>query len=140
MKNLSNILRDLDDVFPERSLTNQQIAALKDNLQGCENVLIDLNKVLDKYHELGDVGGRTAQKSRRFWKRLTYEPEDVAGLRSRLSSNIGLLNSFSGSISMYVHILSALFYAAKILPLSEDAVLARKEQGSARQGGCLANC
>ena len=118
------MLRDLDDVFPERSLTDQQKADLKHNLQGCENVLIDLNKVLDKYHELGNVAGQTAKKSRRIWKRLTYEPEDVAGLRSRLSSNIGLLNSFSGSISLYVRILFALFYAAKILPLFGDTVRA----------------
>lgn len=139
MKSLSNVLRDLDDVFPERSLTDQQKADLKDNLQGCENVLTDLNKVLDKYHELGNVAGRTAQKSQRFWKRLTYEPEDVAGLRSRLSSNIGLLNSFSGNISLYVHIFFTLLYAMKTLPPFWDPIQTRKEQGVVRQGRCLVN-
>lgn len=94
------MLRDLEDVFPERSLTDQQKADLKSNLSGCENILIDLNKVLDKYYELSDVGSRLAKRPRRFWKRLTYEPEDVFELRARLSSNLGLLNTFSGSISL----------------------------------------
>ena len=102
VKSLSNVLRDLDDIIPERIITNQQKADLEDTLHGCRNILTDLDRVLDKYHDLAPTPDRTglAQKSRRFWKRLTFEPEDVSDLRSRLMSNIGLLNAFMGSLAL----------------------------------------
>lgn len=103
VKSLSNVLRDLEDVFPERSFTDEQTAHLKDILQACSNTLANSNKVLDKYHELGD-NTRTGfgTKSRHLWKRMTFEPDDVRELRSLLGSNVGLLNAFMGSAVLYV--------------------------------------
>jgi hypothetical protein len=36
------------------------------------------------------------KRVKRAWKRLTWEPEDIRDLRGRISSNIALLNAFSG--------------------------------------------
>ena len=36
---------------------------------------------------------------KRVWKRLKWEPEDIRELRSRISSNIGLLNAFTGRLT-----------------------------------------
>lgn len=106
VKSLSNVLRDLDDVFPERCLTNEQTASLGDILQGCNKVLQDLDGCLENYQELGDKGTYASAglgtKSRRFWKRLKLEPDDVKDLRSRLQSHVGMLHAFMERIDMYV--------------------------------------
>lgn len=73
---------------------------------GCYNVLDKLNKILDKYQELGpnDRGcdpKTVGFKVRRGWKRLRWEPEDVKELRSRITSNISLLNAFNGRLTRY---------------------------------------
>jgi len=36
---------------------------------------------------------------RRTWKRLTWEPQDIQELRSRIGSNIALLNAFNGRLT-----------------------------------------
>ncbi|KAL8789145.1 MAG: hypothetical protein Q9195_006966 [Heterodermia aff. obscurata] len=104
VKSLSNVLRDLEDVIPERNITDQQKTDLEEALQVCRNTLTALDQVLDKYHDLAPPAGRNglAQKSRRLWKRLTFEPEDVSNLRLRLTSNISLFNAFVGSLALGV--------------------------------------
>ena len=100
MKSLSNILRDLEDVLPERELTLRQQLDHQEYIQGCENVLKDLEKIIDKYEILDAHPAGLGNKLRRSWKRLKFEPEDVRDLRSRLISNVGLWNSFMGSLSL----------------------------------------
>ena len=102
MKSLSNVLRDLEDVIPERSLSDQHTADFTDILRGCEDVLKALDKVLDRYSDLSDVATLPGsnRKPRRLWKRLTFEPNDVGDLRSRMTSNIGLLNAFMGRAAL----------------------------------------
>ena len=96
------MLRDLEDLIPERTITDQQSTHLKETLQGCKETLTALDQVLDKYHDLAPTAGHTslAQKSRRLWKRLTFEPEDVSNLRSSLTSKIGLFAAFIGSLAL----------------------------------------
>ncbi|KAL8686003.1 MAG: hypothetical protein Q9218_007413 [Villophora microphyllina] len=104
VKGLSSVLRDLEDVLPERSLTDKQTASLGDILEACKRILTDLNKCLDRYQELGDQdkNGHTGfgTKSRRFWKRLRFEPDDIRDLRSRLQSHIGILAAFMERIDI----------------------------------------
>lgn len=98
VKSLSNILRDVEDIFPERSLTDEQKDSLQKILEGSNGVLLELNRILDNYSELGNKSPKNlGTKSRRFWKKLTFEPNDVRDLRSRLESNIGFLNAFMSS-------------------------------------------
>jgi hypothetical protein len=73
---------------------------------GCYNVLNTLNKTLEKYQELSPDPKAGDAKSFRFkirkgWKRLRWEPEDVKELRSRLTSNVSLLNTFNGQLTRY---------------------------------------
>ena len=101
VKCLSNLLRDLDDMIPDRSLTQKHVVDLQDNLHACKNLLNDLDITLDKYQIL-DKSGPThlSDKSRRIWKRLKWEPADIQELRARLASNISLLNAFLGTIAI----------------------------------------
>ena len=99
VKSLSNVLRDLEDVFPERDLTNQQEADLHDLIEGCRNILNELDKITDKYRILDTDPTSLSRKSQRLWKRLKWEPDDVQELRSRITSNVALLNAFNGRLT-----------------------------------------
>ena len=73
---------------------------------GCCNVLNTLKETLDKYQELDSDPKCSGTKSfgfkfRRVWKRLRLEPEDITELRSRITSNITLLNTFNGQLTRF---------------------------------------
>ena len=80
-------------------LTSQQQTELHDIAEGCRNVLQDLNKILGKYQELDSNPKTFGGKARKVWKRLKWEPEDIKELRSRIGSNITLLNAFNGRLT-----------------------------------------
>jgi hypothetical protein len=96
---LSNVLQDIERVFSQQVLSDWQKKALASVLEECHNVLIALGKVVDENYYLNpsNVHG-FRDKSRRAWKRLTWEPDDIRELRSRVALNIGLLNAFNGSL------------------------------------------
>ena len=74
---------------------------LRSHAKACKSVLNDLNQVLDKYHDVDSTGPTTfTKKFRRTWKRLKWEPDDVKELRGRLTSCIGLLNNFMGTLGL----------------------------------------
>jgi len=100
---LSNILRDIERVLSRQILTDWQKKALASVLEECHNVLIALGKVVDENHYLNvsNVHG-IRDKSRRVWKRLTWEPDDIQELRSRVALNVGLLNAFNGSLMRFL--------------------------------------
>ena len=120
VKGLSNVLRDLDDIIPDRSLSQEQVVDLQDNLHACKSLLNDLDIILDKYQILDESGPRTLNaKSRRIWKRLKWEPADIKELRARLASNVCLLNAFLGSIAISV---------ARTTQASVDRVISHQAQ------------
>ena len=101
IKGLSNVLRDLEDledVLSVQELSSEQKESLEDAKQGCTEVLLDLNKVAEKYSELDKASKKFDDRIRRVWKRLKWEPQDVQQLRSRLTSNITLLNTIQNSL------------------------------------------
>ena len=101
IKGLSNVLRDLEDledVLLAREPNTEQQSRLKDAKNSCTEVLLDLNKVAEKYSELDEALKKFDDKIRRSWKRLKWEPEDVKQLRSRLTSNIALLNAVNNNL------------------------------------------
>ena len=84
--------QSLSDVFAYRTMRAMQ--------------LYTLDKTLEEYQELGPDPKDCDPKSFRFkfrrgWKRLRWEPEDVKELRSRINSNISLLNAFNGQLTRY---------------------------------------
>ena len=56
-------------------------------IQGCEEVLTDLQTLLNKYKSLGT-------QSKRTWDRMGWGTNDIGELRARLTSTIGLLNAY----------------------------------------------
>jgi hypothetical protein len=65
-------------------------------------VLTALDRVLDEYYGLDTKPKSFGDKSRRGWKRLKFEPDDIRDLRSRISSNIELLNAFNTNLTVYL--------------------------------------
>jgi hypothetical protein len=80
-------------------LTSQQQTELQDIAEGCRNVLIKLKETLEKYQELDSNPKTFGRKTQKVWKRLKWEPEDIKELRSRIISNITLLNAFHGRLA-----------------------------------------
>jgi hypothetical protein len=99
VKCLSNTLRDVDDVQSQRDLTDQQKHSLEEIAQGCNNVLEQLNKTLDRYQELDSSAKGICGKSRKVWKRLQWDQKDIDQFRSRITLNINAFGTFLGQIT-----------------------------------------
>ena len=102
MKSLSNVLRDIEDILSEQELIDRQDKDLRGILEECHNVLNDVGRALSKYYDLDTSPKKFSDKSRRAWKRLKWEPDDIRDLRSRVTSNVVLLNTFNGSLTRYL--------------------------------------
>ena len=103
MAGLSNVLRDIESVQSQQELTDWQKDALVPVLKECHNVLLALGKVVDENHCLKPSNSHSLRdKSRRVWKRVIWEPDDVQELRSRVTLNVSLLNAFNGSLIRYL--------------------------------------
>jgi hypothetical protein len=94
VRSLSIILQDVEVVVPQRDLTSLQMTDLEEIVQRCGNVLEELGKTLDKYQELDSSSKSLGGKSRRVWKRLTWDQDGIDGARSRITSNVTLLDTF----------------------------------------------
>jgi len=104
VRSLALILDDINIISLSRDLTDEQEKELRSTAEGCQNVLEMLDTTLEKYQDLSsdpNDPGPTGFgfRLRRRWKRVKWEPEDVKELRSRITSNIGLLNAFYGRLT-----------------------------------------
>jgi hypothetical protein len=118
VKSLKIILEDVEIVLPQRDLTDDQDKVLRGIAEGCHNVLNTLKQQLEKYQELGLDPKGWDRKNLRFkvqrgWKRLRWDPKDAEELRSRIVSNISLLNAFYGRLTRYLSAPLLMRYAAK---------------------------
>jgi hypothetical protein len=96
---LSNILRDIECVLSQLVLTDWQKKALISLLEECRSVLITLGKVVDENYYLNPSDSHGLRnKSRRMWKILKWEPDNIQELRLRVALNVCLLNAFNGSL------------------------------------------
>ena len=68
---------------------------MKSILEGCQNILSELERTLYKYTELESQQTSIGRRVKRVWKRLSLEPADIRNLRSRVNDNITLLNAFT---------------------------------------------
>jgi hypothetical protein len=101
VKSLSNVLRDIDDILPQRDFTGQQKTELCEIAQGCRDVLKQLENTLDKYQELDHSTKGLGGRSRRVWKRFKWDQKEIDRLRSRITLNVTLFDAFLGRITRY---------------------------------------
>jgi len=90
IKSLHIIIDRHKDKFQDKTLTSDEQSQLREILQGCTNVLENLDKLRTKYMRLGSDQGSSSQAI----DRIKWTQESIAELRARLTSNITLLNTF----------------------------------------------
>ncbi|KFY18128.1 hypothetical protein V492_00128 [Pseudogymnoascus sp. VKM F-4246] len=101
VRSLSIVLQDAAVAFPDQELDNERKRSLEDIDRGCRNVLDELQRIIDKNIELSPESGSVGKRIKRVWKRLNWKPEDINQLRSRISTNISLLNAFNGQLTQH---------------------------------------
>ncbi|KAI9839251.1 MAG: hypothetical protein M1819_003245 [Sarea resinae] len=99
VNSLRIVLESIDDTQSEQEITDEQERELATISTGCFNVLSELDQVLDRYRALDTDPSSLGAKSRKVWKKLRWEPNDIRDLRSRITSNVNLLNAFNGSLN-----------------------------------------
>ncbi|OBT84941.1 hypothetical protein VE02_06622 [Pseudogymnoascus sp. 03VT05] len=99
VRTLSIVLQDAAVALQNRELDTKQKRDLEDIDKGCRNVLDELQRILDKNIELSPESGVVGRRIKRVWKRLYWKQEDIDQLRSRVITNISLLNAFNGRLT-----------------------------------------
>jgi hypothetical protein len=85
---LHALLLELGENLSAQTLSSPtRQARLKTIGDGCRDVLEELQTLVHKYESLGT-------QSKRTWDRVKWGSNDIAELRSRLSSNVLLLTAF----------------------------------------------
>ena len=103
--------------FESNTLSNEIQEEGKVVLEGCHNVLKDLDTLIEKYNVLA-----SADRSQIF-RRIKLGTEDIVTLRARLTSNTVLLNSFIQrlDIAITITITITIVYIMLIFHRSCDA-------------------
>ena len=88
VRSLHIVIKKAAQHFNNPTLSNDSRQEGQEVLQGCQNVLEELDTLIVKYSSLASGGtGKVLQ-------RIKLSAEDIAALRARLTSNITLLTSF----------------------------------------------
>lgn len=85
---LHAVLREFGHNLKGQTLQTSQQVGLERVIEGCQAVLKDLKRLVNKYESLGT-------RRKRMWNRVRWGSKDIGGLRSRLISNTALLTAFA---------------------------------------------
>ena len=102
VKLLSNVIRDVDDILPERELSSQQKKELDEIAGGCYHVLSQLKEKLDENQELASKAKGIRGKSQKMWRRFQWDQTEIDQFRGRIGLNITVLNTFLGRITRWL--------------------------------------
>ena len=94
IKSLHIIINRDKKKLQDKILNSDEQTELQEILQGCTNVLRDLDKLHIKYMSLESGRGSSSQAIGRIKWSLKWSQEDITELRARLTSNTMLLNTF----------------------------------------------
>lgn len=91
------------DGLDEKEFGDQEKEGVNKVIQGCDNVLQELDSKLSRLHivandSTSDWKGRVRQS----WERIRWDQAEINNFRSRIVSNISLLNLIIGNTSQYV--------------------------------------
>ena len=118
VKVLTNVLRDIDDVLPQRDLSSQQKKDLGEIARGCHDVLNQLKEKLDKNQEVNSNVKGIGGKPQRVWTGFQWDQAKIDQFRNRISLNITAFGTFVGRITRVLSPLSC-GRKARHLPIPE---------------------
>jgi len=78
-------LRNFAETFDSQDLSSSTQDSLDKAAASCKSVLEDLQVLVEKYHSLGT-------STKRSWDRLKWNTDKITELRTRLVSNVTMLN------------------------------------------------
>jgi hypothetical protein len=87
-------LQDVNIFLSEREPDPSERADLESIVHGCRKVLDDLRRTLEPYQVLDPEAGRSGNRLKKAWKRVTLDDKELDKLRDRITSNVGMLNAF----------------------------------------------
>lgn len=87
---LHNVIKETEELLSQQNLNVRQKEKLRVATVGCGEVLQDLDHLLAKYGSMGT-------KSQRTFDRLGFGTENIDGIRTRLISNVTLLDAFNNA-------------------------------------------
>ena len=90
VNSLHIIIEEAAQHFENTTLSNKKQQRGKKVLEGCQNVLKDLDALIEKYNVLAPANANTSQ----VFQRIKLGTEDIVTLRTRLTSNTTLLIGF----------------------------------------------
>ncbi|TVY17131.1 Ankyrin repeat, PH and SEC7 domain containing protein [Lachnellula arida] len=99
VRGLSIVLGDADVACAQETLNDKQKKKLDGIDKSCRDVLDDLQQILDQNREVVSGSRGIGKRVVRVWKRIKWDPEVINELRSRITSNIALLNAFNGEFT-----------------------------------------
>ncbi|MCJ1263487.1 hypothetical protein MMC22_003357 [Lobaria immixta] len=97
--NLCLVLDDVAQTAPGRELSEKEARTLSSLIQGCRDILADMDTMLQKYENLGTRSSSSGARTRKAWKKITWDLEEVNELRSRVISNTVSLDAFNSSLA-----------------------------------------
>lgn len=90
------VIKETEEYVQEtQGLGQSRCARLTILIDGCKDVLVELEKLLNSYESLGTQAQRT-------WDRMRWGLEELADVRSRIISNTTLLTAFNCSLAKYL--------------------------------------
>ncbi len=81
------VLKEGEETLFVGPLSPERAERLRVIKEGCDKVLVDLQRLVERYESLGT-------QSKRTWDRMKWGNEDIAEIRTRLISNITILTAF----------------------------------------------
>ena len=101
VKVLSNVLRDVDDVLPQRDLPSQQKKDLDEITRGCLEVLNQVKEKLDENQDLDSRAHGISGGLGMVWERFQWDQTEIDQFRIRVALNITAFGTFLGRITRY---------------------------------------
>lgn len=104
MKGLSNVLQDVEVFELETGLPGQKRQRLNEISQDCHGALNELQGILNKYQEIQPRSKGLEGISRRAWKRLQWDQDEIDGAQERIHRSISAFDFFFSGLTRYVPI------------------------------------
>lgn len=93
------VIKETEEYVAEtQGLSPSRDARLTILIDGCKEVLAELESLLNTYESLGT-------QAQRSWDRVRWGLEELADVRSRIISNTSLLTAFNSSLAKYVSLI-----------------------------------
>lgn len=102
-RDISNILRDVNELVDRADLTENQASALQQAISSCAEVLQSLHELVAKYSTTSSSTDTRQGRVQRIWKRFRTDPRDIRNARHRSVAALASLNAVHSAILRYVH-------------------------------------